>query len=72
MATVYSASCKMAKFVIAGRAGCPAFARTEMLADTLAASLADFKVHKVIFLCRPNKAPPDPLGIARRGRCAHT
>lgn len=37
----------MAKFVIAGRADCPAFARAELLADTLAASLPDFRVHKV-------------------------
>ena len=37
----------MAKFVIAGRADCPAFARSELLADTLATSLPDFRVHKV-------------------------
>jgi hypothetical protein len=38
---------KMAKFVIAGRADCPRFARAEMLADHLAASLPHFRVHKV-------------------------
>lgn len=37
----------MAKFVIAGRADCPRFARAEMLADQLAASLPHFRVHKV-------------------------
>ena len=34
-------------FVIAGRADCPRFARAEMLADQLAASLLHFRVHKV-------------------------
>lgn len=37
----------MAKFVVAGRAGCPSYARAEMLADKLATNLPDFKVHKV-------------------------
>ena len=37
----------MAKFVIAGRADCPGYARAEMLADTLAAKLPHFNVNKV-------------------------
>ena len=37
---------RMAKFVIAGRADCPHFARAEMLADQLSASLPHFRVHK--------------------------
>ena len=37
----------MAKFVVAGRADCPSYARAEILADTLAARLPDFCVHKV-------------------------
>lgn len=37
----------MAKFVVAGRAGCPSYARAEMLADTLASKLPDFRVNKV-------------------------
>lgn len=38
----------MAKFVVAGRAGCPSYARAEMLADKLATNLPDFKVHKIV------------------------
>ena len=34
-------------FVIAGRADCSRYARAEMLADRLAASLPHFRVHKV-------------------------
>ena len=37
---------KMAMFVIAGRADCSRYARAEMLADQLAASLPHFRVHK--------------------------
>ena len=37
----------MAKFVLAGRAGCSSYARAEMLADTLKARLPDFIVNKV-------------------------
>ena len=40
----------MAKFVVAGRADCPHFARAEALADNAAAKLPDFKVHKVRFV----------------------
>ena len=36
----------MAMFVIAGRADCSRYARAEMLADRLAASLPHFRVHK--------------------------
>ncbi|XP_033099613.1 putative malate dehydrogenase 1B [Anneissia japonica] len=38
----------MAKFVIAGRADCPYYARTELLADNLQTNLADFKIHKIV------------------------
>ncbi|XP_018585070.1 putative malate dehydrogenase 1B [Scleropages formosus] len=37
----------MAKFVLAGRADCPHFAKAELLADTLHGNLPDFHVHKV-------------------------
>ena len=37
----------MAKFVIAGKADCPSYARAEALADQLANYLPDFRVHKV-------------------------
>ena len=37
----------MAKFVIAGKVDCAAYARAEMLADRLNACLPDFHVHKV-------------------------
>ncbi|XP_019472589.1 putative malate dehydrogenase 1B isoform X2 [Meleagris gallopavo] len=38
----------MAKLVLAGRAGCPQYARAELLADYLQANLPDFSVHKVV------------------------
>lgn len=38
----------MAKFVIAGRADCPYFARAELLGDKLAINLPDFKLHKIV------------------------
>lgn len=38
----------MAKFVIAGESHCPYFARAELVADTLARNLPDFKVHKIM------------------------
>ncbi|XP_062906080.1 putative malate dehydrogenase 1B [Mobula hypostoma] len=38
----------MAKFVVAGRATCPYFAKCELMADHLSQSLPDFKVHKII------------------------
>ena len=43
----------MAKFVLAGRADCPRYARAEMLADTLHAQLPHFNVNKVcnIYTC---------------------
>lgn len=37
----------MAKFVVAGKAGCSSYARAELLADTLAAKLPNFRVTKV-------------------------
>ncbi|XP_035161349.1 putative malate dehydrogenase 1B isoform X3 [Callithrix jacchus] len=37
----------MAKFVIAGRADCPYYAKTELLADYLQENLPDFRVHKI-------------------------
>lgn len=37
----------MAKFVIAGRADCPYYAKSELLADKLATNLEAFSVHKV-------------------------
>ncbi|XP_030065599.1 putative malate dehydrogenase 1B [Microcaecilia unicolor] len=37
----------MAKFVLAGRADCPYYAKAEALADFLTKSLDDFKVHKI-------------------------
>jgi len=37
----------MARYVVAGKAGCPSFARAELLADDLSLNLPDFKVHKV-------------------------
>uniref|UniRef100_UPI00398F2691 putative malate dehydrogenase 1B isoform X2 n=1 Tax=Pristiophorus japonicus TaxID=55135 RepID=UPI00398F2691 len=42
----------MAKFVIAGRANCPYYAKAEHVADYLAKNLPDFKVHKIV-------QPPD-------------
>ncbi|XP_072198551.1 putative malate dehydrogenase 1B [Excalfactoria chinensis] len=38
----------MAKLVLAGRAGCPQYARAELLADYLQANLPAFSVHKVV------------------------
>ncbi|XP_013405510.1 putative malate dehydrogenase 1B [Lingula anatina] len=38
----------MAKIVLAGAANCPYFARCELLADTLADNLEDFKLHKIV------------------------
>ncbi|XP_071941597.1 putative malate dehydrogenase 1B [Antedon mediterranea] len=38
----------MAKFVIAGHADCPYYAKTELLADNLQTNLADFKIHKIV------------------------
>lgn len=37
----------MAKFVIAGKAGCSSYARAEMLGDTLVARLPNFRITKV-------------------------
>ncbi|XP_036396688.1 putative malate dehydrogenase 1B [Megalops cyprinoides] len=37
----------MAKFVLAGRADCPYFAKAEILADFLQINLPNFKVHKI-------------------------
>lgn len=39
---------KMAKYVIAGKANCPFYAKAELLADELASRLHDFKVHKIV------------------------
>lgn len=38
----------MAKYVIAGMADCPFYAKAELLADELASRLPDFKVHKIV------------------------
>lgn len=38
----------MAKYVIAGKADCPFFAKAEMLADELEKILVSFKVHKIV------------------------
>uniref|UniRef100_A0A2K5ICJ4 Malate dehydrogenase 1B n=1 Tax=Colobus angolensis palliatus TaxID=336983 RepID=A0A2K5ICJ4_COLAP len=37
----------MVKFVIAGRADCPYYAKTELLADYLQKNLPDFRIHKI-------------------------
>ncbi|XP_023366189.1 putative malate dehydrogenase 1B [Otolemur garnettii] len=37
----------MAKFVIAGKADCPYYAKAELLADYLQKNLPDFKIHKI-------------------------
>ncbi|KAL4635808.1 putative malate dehydrogenase 1B [Arapaima gigas] len=37
----------MAKFVLAGRADCPHFAKAELLADALQRNLPDFHIHKL-------------------------
>lgn len=39
---------KMAKYVIAGKANCPFYAKAELLADQLALNLPDFKIHKIV------------------------
>ena len=39
---------KMAKYVIAGKADCPFFAKAEMLGDELQKVLTSFKVHKIV------------------------
>lgn len=41
-------SVKMAKFVVAGKSGCPFFARAELLADELELKLPNFNIHKII------------------------
>ncbi|XP_038643376.1 putative malate dehydrogenase 1B isoform X2 [Scyliorhinus canicula] len=38
----------MAKFVVAGRANCPYYAKTELVADYLCKNLPDFQVHKIV------------------------
>ncbi|XP_069790179.1 putative malate dehydrogenase 1B isoform X2 [Narcine bancroftii] len=38
----------MARFVVAGRANCPYFAKSEVVADYLSQNLPDFKFHKII------------------------
>ncbi|XP_043934183.1 putative malate dehydrogenase 1B isoform X1 [Protopterus annectens] len=38
----------MAKFVVAGQADCPYFAKVELLADYLQKNLPDFRVHKIV------------------------
>lgn len=38
----------MAKYVIAGKANCPFYAKAELLADELALNLPDFRVHKIV------------------------
>lgn len=38
----------MAKYVIAGMADCPFYAKAELLADELASRLPEFKVHKIV------------------------
>ncbi|KAM6178363.1 putative malate dehydrogenase 1B [Rhynchocyon petersi] len=38
----------MAKFVLAGKADCPFYAKVELLADYLQKNLPDFRVHKII------------------------
>ncbi|XP_070535928.1 putative malate dehydrogenase 1B [Ptychodera flava] len=38
----------MAKFVIAGKADCPYYAKAELLADDLKTNLPDFKIHKIV------------------------
>ncbi|KAM4560037.1 putative malate dehydrogenase 1B [Odontesthes bonariensis] len=40
----------MAKFVLAGKADCPYFAKAELLADALQRSLPNFRVHKISIL----------------------
>ncbi|KAM6945669.1 putative malate dehydrogenase 1B [Aplochiton taeniatus] len=40
----------MAKFVLAGKADCPYFAKAELLADLLVRNLPDFSIHKISIL----------------------
>lgn len=40
----------MAKIVIAGEADCPLYAKVEALADTMAANLPHFQLHKIVKL----------------------
>ncbi|XP_019733933.1 putative malate dehydrogenase 1B isoform X2 [Hippocampus comes] len=40
----------MAKFVLAGRTDCPYYAKAELLADRLARSLPNFRIHKISIL----------------------
>uniref|UniRef100_A0A3Q3W212 Lactate/malate dehydrogenase C-terminal domain-containing protein n=1 Tax=Mola mola TaxID=94237 RepID=A0A3Q3W212_MOLML len=40
----------MAKFVLAGKAGCPHYAKAELLADRLKNSLPNFRIHKIAIL----------------------
>ncbi|KAL6115443.1 mdh1b [Pungitius sinensis] len=40
----------MAKFVLAGKADCPHYAKAELLADRLQRSLPDFRIHKISIL----------------------
>ncbi|XP_068165745.1 putative malate dehydrogenase 1B [Antennarius striatus] len=40
----------MAKFVLAGKADCPLYAKAELLADRLQGSLPDFRIHKISIL----------------------
>ncbi|KAM9820372.1 putative malate dehydrogenase 1B [Neosynchiropus ocellatus] len=40
----------MAKFVLAGKANCPWYAKAELLADSLAMSLPSFRIHKISIL----------------------
>lgn len=42
----------MAKFVVAGKVDCAAYARAELLADQLQSCLPDFHVHKVSLQCK--------------------
>ena len=39
---------RMAKFVVAGKVDCAAYARAELLADQLTSCLPDFHLHKVL------------------------
>lgn len=38
----------MAKFVIAGKSNCPYYAKAELLGDTLARNLPNFRIHKIV------------------------
>lgn len=54
---------KMAKFVVAGKVDCAAYARAELLADQLQSCLPDFHVHKVSLQCK------FPSAVAYIERC---